>query len=153
MKRIVALLLAVMMVMSLAACGGNTNTDTDKTAETTSSTTANNKSTEPQVSGCTYVFESMTENGQSVAEDMLALYTDSKYAFNADGTCAYTMSMFGTNIETKGTYTQNGSNVTVVLDYGDEGTVEIAFVLAEDVLTFTEEIDGTVSAQTYKKQA
>lgn len=136
MKRIFALLLAAMMVMSLAACGGN-----------------NNESTDLQVSGNTYVFESMTENGEAVAEDMSALYAGSKYVFNSDGTCVYAMSMFGMDIETNGTYTQNGTTVTITLDYGEEGTVEMAFQVSGDTITFTEEIDGTTSAQTYKKEA
>lgn len=154
MKRLFALLLAAMVVLSLAACGSNTDGDNTTTTTTSATDTADKETTDPQVSGNTYVFESMTENGAAVAEDMATLYADSKYVFNADGTCAYGMVMFGTEIETKGTYTQDGAKVTVTLDYGeDEDPVEMVFTVAEDNITFAEEIDGTTSAQTYKKQA
>lgn len=144
MKSLVMMLLAACLVVSLAACGNGGKKD------------------ETQVSGKSYVFESMSVDGEAMGEDMTAFMAGSTYAFKNDGTCTYSVTFMEMTTEVPGTYTQDGTAVTVTLDYGEEGTVEMKFTASADAITFSEtmpayddegnEIEGqtTTTEQVYK---
>lgn len=146
MKKFFALLLAALVVLSMAACGSNNdNGKNNDEPETTVNPMA-------AISG-TYVMDTFTENGEAVAEEMMQLYTGSKYILKDDGTCVYCMTMFGTEIETNGTFTLKDNTLTITLGGGDEDDVVMDFVVDGDTITFTEEVGDVTTVQTYKKEA
>ncbi|MBO7184518.1 MAG: hypothetical protein J6V34_01835 [Oscillospiraceae bacterium] len=136
MKKILAMVLALMMVMALSGCGGNDTVET----------------TPPTYLSGTYVMESYTCNGESLGEEVLALYAGSQYVMKEDGTCVYTVSMHGTVTQTPGTHAVHGQKLTVHLDYGKEGRVELIFTISGDTFSFIEEVGNDTYVQTYKKQ-
>lgn len=149
MKRLFALLLAALMVLSMAACGGNTN-DTDDSGKKEPRETVDPM---VQISG-TYVMDSYTENGEPVDEDTMALFESCKYILNKDGTCVYGMSILGTDVEVNGTFTLKDDKLTITLDYGEEEeAVAMEFTVEGDTIVFTEEVEDYTTVQTFKKEA
>lgn len=145
MKSLVMMLVAVGCVFSLVACG---NGEAKKNGS--------------QVSGNTYVFESASVDGEAMDSEMTAFMEGSTYAFKSDGTCVYSVTFMEMTTEVKGTYTQDKEAVTVTLDYGEEGTVDMKFTVSEEAITYSEtlpafddegnEIEGqtTTTEQVYK---
>lgn len=151
MKRKINALLVTMVLLSLAVLGTACGSEKKDPADS-------------GVSGNTYVFESYTVDGEAVPEEMASMMEGSSYAFKEDGTLVYTISFGGMESEVNGTYTQDGENVKVTLDYGEEGTVDMDFTEVDGKLTFSETtpayddegeaIEGqtTTSEQVYIKQ-
>ena len=111
MKRLFGFVLTFLMILTLFACGGNEPEDTTPVTYTAG----------------TYAMESYTKNGQSLGDDVLAMYADSRYALKEDGTCLYTVNINGTQTHTPGVYTIRGQKLTMTLDFGQEGKIEMVF--------------------------
>ena len=136
MKKLFGLLLTFILVLPLFACGSSEPEDTTPITYTAG----------------TYAMESYTKNGESLGEEVLAMYADSRYALKEDGTCVYTVNINGTQTHTPGVYTIRGQKLTMTLDFGQEGKIEMIFTFLEDTFTFTENVGQDAYVQTYRKQ-
>lgn len=136
MKKLFGLLLTLILVLTLFACGSSEPEDTTPITYTAG----------------TYAMESYTKNGESLGEEVLAMYADSRYVLKEDGTCVYTVNINGTQTHTPGVYTIRGQKLTMTLDFGQEGKIEMIFTFLEDTFTFTETVGQDAYVQTYRKQ-
>lgn len=135
MKRLFGFVLTFLMILTLFACGGSEPEDTTPVTYTAG----------------TYAMESYTKNGQSLGDDVLAMYADSRYALKEDGTCVYTVNINGIQTHTPGVYTIRGQKLTMTLDFGQEGKIEMVFTFMGDTFTFTETVGQDAYVQTYRK--
>lgn len=136
MKKLFGLMLTLILVLPLFACGSSEPEDTTPITYTAG----------------TYAMESYTKNGESLGEEVLAMYADSRYALKEDGTCVYTVNINGTQTHTPGVYTICGQKLTMTLDFGQEGKIEMIFTFLENTFTFTETVGQDAYVQTYRKQ-
>ncbi len=124
-----------LMVFGLVGCG---NTDTDTSSES-------------QVSGKTFVFDTYTEDGEDATTSITDMFKEQAITFNADGTCVQSImwadalaDMFGTDpVEQAGTYTEDGATVTVTLPSDEEDDVVMTFTVNGSTMSTTE--DGCVT--------
>ena len=135
MKKKIASLLILTMVLALFACGSTEPEDTTPRTYTSG----------------TYMMESYTKNGESLGEEVLALYEGAKYVLRMDGTCSYTVRMNGAVTETAGTYAIYGEKLIITLDYGKNGMVELIYSFYGDSFCQIEQVGADTYTQTYRK--
>ena len=103
-SKLLSLLLALTLVLSLAACGGGSGSETN------------------DLTGTTWVLSGGSQGDTTVDKETLEDMFDGEmtYAFEADG--KVTLSLAGVSVE--GTWSQDGNSVTVDIQ-GDTGTMTL----------------------------
>ena len=101
MKKVLAMILAGMMVMSMAACGstGSTETTTEENTTTTEETTTESDEEKPEEETTAELSGSVSANGSTSMEKVIGVLSEQFMADNPNVTVTYDPTGSGTGIE------------------------------------------------------